>query len=130
MIKSGSFQVTKGVMEPKGSKDDRDYLISNTKSLMIFKENFSKQKGLKKQSEIKIMIISSGRMVGDFEIINDIPSMTTIRCCTPEAIIKIIDRENFLKLKSSTEDWSNICLHSEEQQVLLMSFYSNMLKNI
>ena len=39
-IRSGSFFLLKGVLEPKAPSDDRDYLLQNTKTTIIFKENF------------------------------------------------------------------------------------------
>ena len=75
------------------------------------------------------MIISAGRMVGDFEMINNIPSMMSLKCCSPEASVKVMDRKMFMKLKQFTDDWKYMSHESEEQQVLFMSYYASMLRN-
>ena len=44
---------------------------------MIYKQNFSRQRGEVKEAEIQIAIIdqvNGGRMFGDYEIINKIPA--------------------------------------------------------
>jgi len=74
-------------MQPKNTDKEQNLLFNDTQTTQRYNNNFSKCLGLKKESEIQILLVSEGRMFGDFECINDTPFQTTLVCYSPTATI-------------------------------------------
>ena len=55
-------------------------------------------------------IYGPGRMIGDFECINDLPYQTTVFSIDQKAIVNEISKEDFMKLKNEikAEYWEEI----------------------
>jgi CRP-like cAMP-binding protein len=60
IIRKGEFEVSKLVFKPKD-------------------ENVP-EKGTKKDFELKLVILGPGKMIGDFEAINNVPCQVSVKC--------------------------------------------------
>ena len=60
---------------------------------------------MKKESELQMLMLGAGRMLGDYECINGLPSQTSLICNTTDAKVHIVKKEDFLKLKDHGETW-------------------------
>ena len=67
---------------------------------------------------------NGGRMIGDYEVIKDIPSQITLTCYSADGEVKVVDQKDFRKLKTIDDAWPYICEQSEYQQFLIMKKYS------
>ena len=45
------------------------------------------------------MIVSAGRMIGDYDIIKNTPCQMSLVCYSPEAEVKVIEKKEFLNLQ-------------------------------
>ena len=79
-------------------------LAPNSQTLLRYKNNSAYETGLKFECEIKMMIISNGRMVGDYECFNKCPYQTSLVCYSPQAQIYVMKKEDLFKCKIANED--------------------------
>ena len=60
------------------------------------------------------MIFGEGKMVGDYECINNVNYLSTVNCVDQEAKIYKISKEDFMKIREAADDnWRNISINSE-----------------
>ena len=59
--------------------------------------------------------VNGGRMLGDYEIIKNIPAQMSLICYSHDAEIKTIDKKDFLALEPIAEAWRQISKMSELQ---------------
>ena len=76
IVKIGQFQINKNVMMPKQSElaYQQKLLKSKTHVQKRFRNTFNRQVGMKVDENLKLLIAGEGKMMGDFEAINDVPS--------------------------------------------------------
>ena len=51
-----------------------------------------------------MMIISSGRTMGDYECVNNVPHQTSMICYSPEASVHILTKNQFIHVMGSNDD--------------------------
>lgn len=67
IIEKGQFQVTKNIYTSKQKNLDVELLTKSTKTTKRYSSNFKGQIGFKKDLELKLLMVSADRMIGDFE---------------------------------------------------------------
>ena len=84
---------------------------------------------MKKDASIQLMVIGSGKMLGDFECIHKIQYMTSLVCNQTGAEVYVIKKNDFNKLSEYTETWSNLCEMSFKQQQEIIADYELKQEN-
>ena len=96
IIKSGQLVLNKKVMQLKNKTSDYDLLKRNTYTIQRFNKNCNRAIGGKREYEQQLLLISNGRMLGDYECIKGVPYQTSLICYSPEAQVYIVAKDDFL----------------------------------
>ena len=108
---------------------EQSLLFTDTQTTQRYNKNFSGQLGLKKESEIQILLASDGRMFGDFECIYGTPFQMTMVCYSPTATIQVLDKAELFRLQENSDTWKSIRKASERQQSEMMASFTEKLAN-
>ena len=89
-------------------------MFQNAQTIQRFNRNFSKNLGLKQESSLDILLVGQGRMLGDFECINNINNQFTLKCYSPDAQAYVLTKKDFERLRHDDETWKFIQQESEK----------------
>ena len=103
IIKEGVYSVKKNVLIPKQSQQiyEQNLLKSKTYIHKRFKNTFKKQMGLKKESELDLMLVEAGKMLGDYEALEILPSQYSTSCYSMTGVVWQVDAEELRKFKET-----------------------------
>ena len=105
-------------MDTKSTTKNKEHDLLHKDTLMqsryikCFKKNAKE-----KIANVQIMVFSTGRMIGDYECIKDIPYQHTVYCIDQVASVYEISKSRFMAAAAETKHdvWQEVCLQSKLQ---------------
>ena len=97
----------------EGVKADFVYVIRHGEfqiTKMVYKEGqtVNNVTGVKRDFELSLLLAGSGKLIGDFEVINNVPCQMSVRCDSLVGDVWRVKKEEFEKIKTISEDNWNI----------------------
>lgn len=96
--------VTKAIREKKLQNVEHDLLLKRTTTTQRYNTMFKRRQALKRSFEVRIRQYDGNVMFGDFDCISNSPYQTSVMCIDQEALVFVISRKDFMKIKADSEE--------------------------
>jgi CRP-like cAMP-binding protein len=105
IIKEGEVSIHRNVYNPKQQPQYEHRLLNhNTNTVSRFNQNFGGVQGFKKEKILFLKLLGPGKMIGEFECLNQSHYQTSAVCSSQQATICRIKKEDLLKILKSSEE--------------------------
>lgn len=85
---------------------------------------------MKVEENLKLIIAGEGKMVGDYEAINDVPSQYSVVCHSLKGTVLVLSQEEYLQLKTVSEEaFQELTKLAQEQQNEIFKTYINKMRD-